>query len=86
MQFDGIPDTHFVTHKMRYFFHFSCCSSNPESTVNPVFCFEKNGCMGLQWNKRNKVCSAELLATVGMKILKMKDISVDSKEKIGTDH
>ena len=28
---------------------FSCCQTNRANYVLPVFCFEQNGCRGLQW-------------------------------------
>merc|ERR1712110_950784 len=38
----------------------SCCQSDRPDFVQPTFCFERNGCFGLQWLGQN-ACSPRLI-------------------------
>jgi hypothetical protein len=43
----------------------SCCQSDRPDFVQPTFCFERNGCFGLQWLGQN-ACSPRLINSIGV--------------------
>merc|ERR1711997_555247 len=43
----------------------SCCQSDRPTSVQPTFCFERNGCFGLQWLGQN-ACSTRLINSIGV--------------------
>merc|ERR1712110_1377897 len=43
----------------------SCCQSDRADFAQPTFCFERNGCFGLQWLGRN-ACSSRLINSIGV--------------------
>ena len=51
---------------------FSCCQSDRPDFAQPTFCFERNGCFGLQWLGRN-ACSARLINSIGVTLESTKD-------------
>merc|ERR1711997_40828 len=43
----------------------SCCQSDRPTFGTPTFCFERNGCFGLQWLGQG-ACSSRLINSIGI--------------------
>ena len=52
---------------------FSCCQTNRANYVLPVFCFEQNGCRGLQW-LGPAACAPLTISSVGQKLMQLSQL------------
>jgi len=51
----------------------SCCQTNRANYVLPVFCFEQNGCRGLQW-LGPAACAPLTISSVGQKLMQLSQL------------
>ena len=52
---------------------FSCCQTNRANYILPVFCFEQNGCRGLQW-LGPAACAPLTISSVGQKLMQLSEL------------
>ena len=62
----------FLIEVKKHDFIFSCCQGEGTNFAQPTFCFERNGCFGLEGLGR-KACSARLINSIGVTLESTRD-------------